>query len=103
MPQVVRYYLSNLTGHTKSLFLCQEEITPTEDIGRLVLVFVRQERLHCLDQLLYVHNSMFRSIHACPTTFFKELESVLVSKGRAGQDGVGLAGHPARVWQVLAL
>ena len=103
MSQVVRHYLSNLTGHSKPLFLSQEEPTPTEDIRRLAFVFVRQERLHCLDQISYVHNSMRRSIHACQAKFFDEKESVLLSEGCAGQDGVGLAGHPARVWQILAL
>ena len=103
MSQVVRHYLSNLTGHSKYLFLSQEELAPTEDIRLLSFVFVRQERLHCLDQLPYVHNSMRRSIHACQAKFCEVKASVLVSEGCAGQDGVGLAGHPARVWQILAL
>ena len=104
MPQVLSYYLSNLTSHTKSLFSCQEEPTPAEDIGLLAFVFVRQERLHRLDQLPYVHNSMLPSIqNACQTMFIEEKDCVRLSKGCAGQEGVALAGHPAVVWQVLAL
>ena len=103
MSQVVRHYLSNLTGHSKSLFLSHEELLPTEDTRRLSFVFVKEERLHCLDQHPYVRDSMVLRFHACQTKFCEVKASVLVSEGCAGQNGVGLAGLPARVWQISAL
>ena len=84
MPQIVRDYLSNLTGDSKSLFSSQGELTPTEETRRLAFVLVGQERLHLLDQQSYIHNSMFRSVNACHTLFLEEVLTVLVSKGCAG-------------------
>ncbi len=101
MPQVVRHYLSNLTGHSKSLFLSHEEPLPTADIRLLSFVFVREERLHCLDQLPHVYHSMRRSIHACQAELCEVKESVLLSEVCSGQNGVGVAGDLFIFCQIL--
>ena len=103
VPQVVSHNLSDLTSHSKSVCLRQEKPPPTEDARRLSSVLVSQERIHIVDQLQYVQNSMTRSINALQATFLDEPKSVISSEEHTGPDGVGLAGSPCVVWQIFTL
>ena len=103
MSQVLRHYLSNLTCRLKNLLLSHEEVIPTKEIPRLSLVLVKDERLHCLDQLLYVHHSMLLRFHASQAKICHVKLRVRVSEEMAAHNGVGLARLPVRVWQISAL